>query len=1629
MHRKNIKNIFVYVIIFTLVFSFIPFGNFVAKAEETNEVSSSEKKPIEIIEKRTATSKTFDNLDGTYSTEISQQPIHFKDGNGKWEEIDNKLIEKENNKIQNTANDFTVEFEGKVSEDDAALSISDNDIGIEMGLVETNDEDQNKISQKSVNEVTGTVDDNSITYEQVADNVNVVYTVGADRVKEDIIYTEKPENGFPEKFTYQVSLDGLEAQTVGQAIYLVDPETKEKKYLIEAPYMYDSFIPEGYIQNESIPSIPEEAKSYNLNLETRIEDGQLYIDLIPDAAWLNDEKRQYPITIDPTIIRLQGDTQVTQDTTIRSAFPTITGGNDNDLGIGTANDGNIVRSLLRFDLTAIPAATTIISADLNLWFTSTNSALPIDINLQKVTKAWEENEATWNKSKSTSGWAIPGGDYAGTKLSTVSGITSPPSDINNALTNWQVPISVVQGWLTDSSTNHGFLLKSSNESTKIYKKFASSEQEVADKYKPQLVITYKTTARLGIEDYWDYDSRPLTDGTNYVNITTLNNILQYTDLSILGYADFGLDFTRTYNSKDYEKSSFGYGWSFTGDEKIFINTGGDNSKLQYKDADGTIHVFSYDATYGMYYPEEGNFDKLVKKDASTYVLTDPYGYKTTFTVRESTNDTDVQVAYISSQADQNGNVIHYEYSENNRLMAIYTDLGLELGKKLEFDYNNLGLISQAKYNNQLVNYEYTPSGYLEFVKVTKSSTVEEVNQTVTEFKYTSNRISAVIDPVGNKTSFEYADNADLENVTEPLEGDVALPPTIYALDRANSMAIITSPEGEVTRYHVNDNYVIDHAYLPSGEEVDYKLNSDYQISEETRTVDGQVSIVKNTYDSNGNLKETVDAEGNVESYTYTTYQNIETYKDTTGAVSTFKYNDNGNLLESSIPTANGKTLTTSYDYDENGELTSMTTSDGIVESYSTDYSNSTKTTTHTDVFNNKSSTITDLNGNVLKSIDGQSHLTSFEYNLKNELTAVTANDQTTNYSYDNNGNLLKVKNPLGFVTSYTYNGQNQIASETNALNYATTYAYNADGDLSEIKKPDNQIIQFSTKVADNPSTVSVNGIEKFVTRTEGTDTIVEDKTSNKLVRYQYYDNDLLETVKFNDQSTNAIHYTYHGNESVATIGYSNTLIERQIDNAQNMTTLKIGETQVGFGYDDNGLLTNVDYNGVANITKDYEKGKRLSQETFSNNNALWKKFTYGYDANHNITSINGDEVIYTYDALNQLETEVYKNGTSIHYTYDLAGNRKTKTTYKIGSTTYDRYEYNGANQLTKVNGQAYEVDKNGNLIKDDKFRYEWNAFDQLTKVLTIAGDTVVEYQYDDQGRRVLKRINKNGTNVDTYYRYNGTSNQVLFEEDVNGNITKTYTYDDNGYPLTMTYGGKTYYYLTNYRGDVLALVDEAGERVATYTYDAWGNILTQNEDESIASINPYRYAGYRYDEETKLYYLMARYYNSDTGVFLSLDPVRGDITNPITMNGYNYANNNPVMNIDPDGEHPILVLIQTIITPILVWFAKKYGSKILSKAVKPILKKRIQPLINKYLKKYEVKFFEGEVIFKIVKKGKGRLYSFDYGPIDYKKIGKVKSFHYHINYSGVHYVYRWNSAYYKGYDFKYDNNNYKWVWF
>ncbi|OMP27928.1 hypothetical protein BAE31_07155 [Bacillus sp. I-2] len=123
---------------------------------------------------------------------------------------------------------------------------------------------------------------------------------------------------------------------------------------------------------------------------------------------------------------------------------------------------------------------------------------------------------------------------------------------------------------------------------------------------------------------------------------------------------------------------------------------------------------------------------------------------------------------------------------------------------------------------------------------------------------------------------------------------------------------------------------------------------------------------------------------------------------------------------------------------------------------------------------------------------------------------------------------------------------------------------------------------------------------------------------------------------------------------------------------------------------------------------------------------------------------------------------------------------------------------------------------------------------------------------------------------------------------------------DSGQLLAFTQNGKKYFYHYNAHGDVIAITNSAGKIVAEYEYDTWGVPTKVKEDEEVKG-NPYRYAGYRFDEETGLYYLIARYYEPRNGVFLSLDTDPGSDGDALDQNGYTYGNNNPVMNVDPDG--------------------------------------------------------------------------------------------------------------------------------
>ena len=122
-----------------------------------------------------------------------------------------------------------------------------------------------------------------------------------------------------------------------------------------------------------------------------------------------------------------------------------------------------------------------------------------------------------------------------------------------------------------------------------------------------------------------------------------------------------------------------------------------------------------------------------------------------------------------------------------------------------------------------------------------------------------------------------------------------------------------------------------------------------------------------------------------------------------------------------------------------------------------------------------------------------------------------------------------------------------------------------------------------------------------------------------------------------------------------------------------------------------------------------------------------------------------------------------------------------------------------------------------------------------------------------------------------------------------------------------------YYYHYNAHGDVTVVTDSNGNVYRQYIYDPYGNIISA-QDGSGTSINinndagfnnAYLYAGYRYDQESGLYFLNSRYYAPQIGQFITRDS-QITVSSIKSFNLYAYANGNPVNLYDQNGDRPML---------------------------------------------------------------------------------------------------------------------------
>jgi RHS repeat-associated protein len=400
-----------------------------------------------------------------------------------------------------------------------------------------------------------------------------------------------------------------------------------------------------------------------------------------------------------------------------------------------------------------------------------------------------------------------------------------------------------------------------------------------------------------------------------------------------------------------------------------------------------------------------------------------------------------------------------------------------------------------------------------------------------------------------------------------------------------------------------------------------------------------------------------------------------------------------------------------------------------------------------------------------------------------------------------------------------------------------------------------------------------------------------------------YDNRDRVTSKATPEGTLA--YTYDAAGDVKTIASSNAngaSMSYGYDALDRLASVTDAAGATSYGYDNVGNLQTMTYpNGVAHGYT-YDTRNRLTNLGVKNATASLESYGYTLDAAGHRTSVteqSGRKVNYSYDTIYRLTNETIAgdpnamNG-AVSYTYDNVGNRLQKTStlpgFPGGSSTY-----NANDELTT---DQYDADGNtiGSGLNTGTSGY---VYDFENRLVQQGGISIV---YDGDGNRVSKST----ANATTQYLVddlNPTGYAQVMDEVQSSSVVRTYTWGFElvselfpvGSPLSTNHS--PLYYVFDGHGSVRALTNAAGAITDSYDYDAFG-VLTHSTG---TTPNNYLFAGEQFDPDLSLYYNRARYLNTSTGRFRTMDNFEGVDESPSSLNKFGFAQDNPIDNADPSG--------------------------------------------------------------------------------------------------------------------------------
>jgi len=826
--------------------------------------------------------------------------------------------------------------------------------------------------------------------------------------------------------------------------------------------------------------------------------------------------------------------------------------------------------------------------------------------------------------------------------------------------------------------------------------------------------------------------------------------------------------------------------------------------------------------------------------------------------------------------------------------AQYPTLAKETSTNFIFDDDNLVTRSSIEIGNgeQIITKAFYDNGALKEKQVYSTSSPDIVHHDFFEYNYIGNihttiaSIKTLVNktptPIYNSVAFEYDDTGQPLTVTFE-NGDR------FTTEYENGL--ITNNDG-ITLSYDNRGQIV-------------------------TSVDRNGNTTQYEYDNLGRITKIINALGAETILTYTGWQmtSIELGKDGEfpGQITNFVYDPYNRLLQSSVDLNGSPVRQTTYNYDSEGNVLSVTDQQGNSNRYSYDPWN--RPLLVTDANENNSSYSYSFDGKLTSITNPFGNITSYAYDMQRRLTQITdSQGGITSFTLDKMGKATKVIDPEGREFTFGYDLVGRTIWQENQVTGRTLFSYDKRGRVNKIEYPDGLTKEYQYNRRSQLEQITLNGgTPDTTTLRYGYDNMgnllwyADPAESVPLFTLSYDALNRLKTKTLNHISkTMQLDYTAQGQRQKLAILDNGTELfnySYSYDNSGQLTALTESPLNniTNFSYDSRGFLTGKTYANEITAALSYSPSGQLTDLYYQKSDSTTiNHYEYDFDNLDRIEAItdNHGTTTYSYDLLGRLKNVDYPDGSDLsdeNYTYDLTGNRLTSTTPTTPPTTIN-WTYNDSGQLLAYNGHAINYDEKGRQISDtfDSETVSY-SYDYLNRI-DGASSTGMEatYSYDFANRRLKKTVNDS----DTWFLYDGA--KILAEFDNSGQLTRHYNSPPGSFDLLgITEGNNSYTSITNHLQAPQYVMNDGQTKIWQANYQSFGEALINNDVDN--DTNPFilsqRFPGQYHDSETGQYYNWHRSYNPKTGRYTSPDPI--GLAGGINL--FEYVNGNPLSNIDPNG--------------------------------------------------------------------------------------------------------------------------------